>query len=327
MSEKWTTLGFKVAVYANIPTEKDNYENNGVIYKKHSSFLISDQYNIIVLWRLYGLSCMFEYTKKNIDAKQIVVDLHDSQLYGNENLIYDNIDKINNIYFKSVSHRDFFLTYVKSEVNKKLIFDKSLSIANGIQKDIFINDKQITREKYRFCYCSCYMRGLDRILAYMFPIIKSAIPEAELHVYYGMPAKNERNKDYLEMLEQLLKQPGVFDHGKQPLSVISEEKYRSNFNLYYSSTIMETDCISIKESAYVGCIPILSKYSVFKERPGIHLDGDPSDVNDMHIASNMILELLKDDEKIELIRSEIQESEVLKDWEDISKEWISCLKI
>ena len=131
----------------------------------------------------------------------------------------------------------------------------------------------------------------------------------------------------LEMLEKLLKQPGVFDHGKQPLSVISEEKYRSNFNLYYSSTIMETDCISIKESAYVGCIPILSKYSVFKERPGIHLDGDPGDVNDLHQASKIIIELLKDDEKIENIRSEIQKSDVLKDWEDISKEWINCLKI
>lgn len=321
LSENWVKQGYKVAVYGNINDDKNNYEHNGVIYKKHSIFTASDEYNIIILWRLYGLSSMFEYIK-NIKAKQILVDLHDCRLYGEESLVYDNIDVIKNIYFKSDSHRDFFLTNITSKNNKKLIFDKSVSIQNGIRKDIFKNVNNVAREKYRFCYCSCYLRGLDRILAYMFPIIKGNIPEAELHLYYGLPEKNEKNKDYIEMMEKLIVQPGVIDHGKQPLSVIAEEKYKSNFNLYYSSTTMETDCISIKESAYAGCIPIISTLGVFKDRPGIHLKGDPHNIDDIKNACITIIQLLSDDKKIEEIREKIQTSDILKDWNDISEEWI-----
>ena len=117
-----------------------------------------------------------------------------------------------------------------------MVKNKAVSIQNGIRKDIFVNTNNIERERYRFCYCSCYFRGLSAILAYIFPIIKQKIPEAEFHIYYGMPEKNENNEQTILQLEQLMQQPGVTDHGKQPLSVIAEEKYRSNFNLYYSRT-------------------------------------------------------------------------------------------
>ena len=104
-----------------------------------------------------------------VDAQQIVVDLHDSQLYGNEHLIVDNIDKIKNVYFKSDSHRDFFLTNIKHPNDKKVVKNKAVSIQNGIRKDIFVNTNNIERERYRFCYCSCYFRGFVRNFSLYFP--------------------------------------------------------------------------------------------------------------------------------------------------------------
>ena len=153
------------------------------------------------------------------------------------------------------------------------------------------------------------------ILKYKFPIIKANIPEAELHIYYGMEGED---KQFVIQMFQLMQQPGVFDHGRQSHEVICEEKYKSNMNLYYTTTSSEIDCITIKESAYTGCIPILSKYNLFNSRPGIHLPGDPDNPDDLRNVAVSIIKILMDDELIENIRNQVMNSDILYDWDDIS---------
>ena len=65
------------------------------------------------------------------------------------------------------------------------------------------------------------------------------------------------------------------DHGRQSMNMIIREKYLSTFHIYLNNCIGEIDCISIKESLITGCIPIISRFGVFKERHGIQYEWNP----------------------------------------------------
>ena len=137
----------------------------------------------------------------------------------------------------------------------------------------------------------------------------------------------DEDPQFVTTMFQLMQQPGVFDHGRQPHEVICEEKFKSNMNLYYTSTTSEIDCITIKESAYTGCIPVLSKYNLFGSRPGIHLPGNPDEPEDLKNAAVYIIKILMDDKLVENIRNQVVKSEMLYDWEDISNNWLKHLEL
>ena len=316
LSEQWVKKGYTVAVYGNF---EDDVVQNGVQYLKYTKFLISRQYNVLILCRLYGFLPILN-SEKRLKTKKLIIDFHDREMFDNEKLVLHNSDRIDNFYLKSEFHVDFMESKIKEKYLKEEFRRKCIIIPNGIKKDIFTNTNNIERSRYRFCYCSCYTRGLYNILRYIFPIIKQNIPEAEFHIYYGMEWVTDQQ--FITAMKHLMKQPGVFDHGKQPHKIICEEKYKSNLNLYYTTTTAEIDCISIKESAYTGCIPILSQHNLFKSRPGIHLPGDPNDPEDLKRAAMYILKILADDVILENMRKQIMNDEILYDWKDVSDKWL-----
>ena len=84
------------------------------------------------------------------------------------------------------------------------------------------------------------------------------------------------------------------------------------------------DNISIKESSLNGCIPILSQLS---ELSGIHLPGNPDDVNDMIQAAETLVTMIKNDEKIKEIRQKIVSNKQLYSWEDTANQWMEHLQL
>ena len=118
----------------------------------------------------------------------------------------------------------------------------------------------------------------------------------------------------------LLSQPGVMDHGRQPVELISREKYMSTFQLYLSNTRAEIDCISIKESIIAGCLPIISNFGVFKERDGIHYDFN--DDNQIKMAAINIINLLKNPNKVDIYKNQINEfKSKICGWDKTAYEW------
>jgi len=306
----WSKLGKKVAVYGEVPEETIN----GVDYINWKKFPFEATHNIVILWRLYGIWCGPTFPMK---AKNIWLDCHDNfggsfpdawKKYGN---------KINKIFFKSTFHKEEF----EKNTNEKLLKNRYVIIANGIRtKDFLENKDNVIKNPYRFCYCSCYTRGLSEILQFIWPIIYNYEPRAELHVYYGM--NNIRDENVKKMFLQLLSQPGVMDHGRQPLHIISREKHLSSFQLYVTNTSIEIDCISIRESLATGCIPLISNFGVFKEREGIHFDLDDKNIKSFQSVAVKILQLLRQEDTISQYRQQIKKSPLLINWEDISKRWL-----
>lgn len=310
-------IGCKVAVYANL-INPETISYNGVDYFSHYEFGLKTKYNTLVLWRTMGIKpWLTPIMSRNFPLRyqQLYVDLHDNSSVSYR-LILMNIDKITGVFYKSYFH--WALSHHSKAVTP---VDKSIIIANGIRIEKFKPpvDNPIIREPYRLCYASCYTRGLEPILEKTWPLVKKTEPRAELHVYYGMD--NVPDAQFKAKMDKLLQQDGVFNHGRQSVNEIAKEKWRSNFHLYYTSSLFEIDCISIRESLVAGAIPILSKSNLFKYRDGVHIKKTPDEEGAYECLADSILDLFRRPDVCENIRKQLKSSITIMDWESVTKQW------
>ena len=332
----WSKMGKTVAVYG----EFEDINCNGVDYINWKKFPYEHTYKLVILWRLYGMWSILPFP---IKADQIWLDVHDNFLTHNGLMEYlkKYENQINKIFFKSEFQKNQFNEQYQinkfdgtnkstqlinsnlsiTKPNKQLI-EKYVVIPNGIRSN-FLIDSNIQKNPYRFVYCSCYARGLMELLQYTWPVIYKNEPRAELHVYTGMYLiKDEKFKN---MMLQLLSQQGVMDHGSQPMDIIIREKQMSSFHLYITDTLIETDCISIRESLATGAIPLISNIGIFKERDGIHFDLETKNSTVYNNIGIQILQLMKQTNLNEY-REQFKKSKLLINWEEIGNQWINILE-
>jgi glycosyltransferase involved in cell wall biosynthesis len=181
------------------------------------------------------------------------------------------------------------------------------------------------RVPYRMCYCSSHDRGLYMIIKDLWPLIKHLEPHAELHVYYGMGLIPDAN--FKAQVMELLKSDGVIDHGRTPLEEVVKEKRISSFHLYYTDTLGEIDCITIRESLVTGCIPIISDANVFAERDGLRFKWiDQQDPNFrphlQHIAERIVDLIHQPEEVREKYRRLLRQSKTIVGWEQVAEMWL-----
>lgn len=317
LSQEWVKKGKKVVVYANIDS---SVQINGVQYYPWTEFIFSRQYKTLILWRITGVVGPIQL---NVKADTIIVDFHDTICMGSL-LVTDFIKRknIKKIMLKSFYHKEMFLKYIQKYCiyeNVLIANQKIQVLMNGVCRDKFLSDsyKNIQRIITRFCYTSCYTRGLEYILTTVWPVLLKRLPNAELHCYYGLESIHDDEKR--KKLENLLKKSkNVFDHGRQPQDKIIEEKYKSTFHLYWSDKYeSETDCIAIKESLLAGCIPIISNQGVFKEREGIHIKHD----TDVHKFADIIVYHALHNTKLKQLRNKYLNSNTLLSWENVAVLW------
>jgi hypothetical protein len=93
---------------------------------------------------------------------------------------------------------------------------------------------------------------------------------------------------------------------------------------FYLSTQGETDCISIKESALAGCIPVVSSLEVFAERPyTIRIQGDPKEYHTHRNAAATIINLLTNRQAFEEAYNHVQrEIPKVKNWKSVAQSWL-----
>ena len=307
LSENWVRMGKSVIVYGEVPDKIINR----VVYRPWEKFDFNRKYKNLILWRNFGQSTVIPF---NVKADFMAVDVHDNFVGQVATVFTKYYTKCDKVFLKSNYHLQCLLTKVDKHADKS----KIVIIPNGIRVNKFnIQPEETQRNPYRFCYCSCYTRGLDKIIGILWPIIYNYEPRSELHVYYGMNGIQDQNQR--NYLTQLLAQPGVMDHGRQPIEQIIREKYLSTFHFYISNTEAEIDCISIRESLVTGCIPLISNFGVFKERQGLRFEFDTE--KDIKMAAVNIIQLLKNPSQISKFREKIKTDPTIVDWETIALEW------
>jgi glycosyltransferase involved in cell wall biosynthesis len=327
LSTEWVKQGQRVAVYTKLKPENERkITKNGVDYYCWKDFPYHSVLPNVVLWRCTGLLYFLYF---QVTFRSLIVDLHDNISEHDIKILHQFKHFIRKIVLKSQYHIDQF-----KEVCQKngCTFDNGqlISISNGVRLDMLKYQPELygSRQKYRFCYTSCYRRGLVMLLQHTWPIIYRHEPRCELHVYYGMQLFNKDDvnlQNEKKYIQHLLSSPGVMDHGRQPKEIIKREKHLANFHLYFTSCTSETDCIAIKESIALGCIPLLSDVNVFKERDGIHFHlENEHDVKSYEKVAVEVLKLLRmEDDKLEKQREEGMKSRTLQTWKKVSNEWLS----
>jgi len=306
LSKIWTTMGYNVTVYGNVV--EGNYD--GVEYLNFIKFGLFDVYNTLILWRGFGISAI-----KEVKAKKILVDLHDIPTQSYQYLL-NYLDKVDHLFVRSEFHKNLFPPAAR---------EKAIVIQNGIPDYYFdeANTTGITKIKNKLIYASSYDRGLIPILKWGWPIIRSKIPNAELHIYYGMQLLPQAVKD---ILIPLLQQDGIFEHGRVSQKELMERKKESVIH-YYLGSLDETDCISVKESTMVDVIPVVSNLNVFTERDYCIKVNGPSMGETAHkTGAEVIVNLLSDPELynkyINIIRTN---RNVIESWTQVAQKWISFI--
>lgn len=318
LARQWTRMGKRVCVYGDLTVDKEAAA--GVDYFHYKHFNPNQHFKTLIVWRYMGLSLMFTPRLHGYIADRLIVDLHDnlSQAYD---IVAKNLDKIDRVIFKSRYHAGEFV----ASTGTVLPWSKTEVILNGIQTDVFGAGATVNtgRQQYRFCYTSSYTRGLLEILDLWMEIVKVE-PRAELHLYYGTPVA-PGDVFYEAFAGAMRSSKNVCDHGRKPIHIVAEEKWRSTFHLYLTNTIGEIDCIAIRESLVAGCIPILSRNRVFKERDGYFVQGDMADRSNYPQMAIEIVELARDTVRCDALRETLGRSKTICSWEDSAKEWLRMM--
>lgn len=310
LSKIWADAGYKVVVYCpcDCPGIYDNVE-----YRQETTFNWLDKFDTLVVWRnTKVVGCT------DIRANRILMDLH------------DNV-KSSEITDRVIGSVDFFM--VKSNYQAKSLTDlnvpkeKIIVISNG-----GAYPKKLDRPKKDpnyLIYASSYDRGLCYMLMWGWPRIKAQCPDAYLKIFYGWDAfdakpHGEESKIFKEGMQILMKQDGVIDCGRVSQEVLEQEKSKA-FIHYYVGNFQEIDCVSVRESASVGTIPVVSSEAcVFKEKPYCYrIEGNPRTQNMQENAADQIVRLMKNPKFSELLSNNISLDN--ETWESSAKKWLEII--
>jgi FkbM family methyltransferase len=318
LCEEWVKAGKKVAICGNFEEE---LMINDVVYLNWDKFPKDKHVGVLIAWRASGITSLLngEYL-----ADKVVVDFHDNFPYSLEKIDKEQLEQfltsVACFYFKSEYHKKCFEEYRGSPVAE----GKSVVLMNGINTELYAPNEEVVRQPFRFCYYASYHKGLDVLLAKVWPFIFANEPRAELHVYHGM--ENIPEEEYRAKMRFLLGQPGVMDHGRQPLVLVAREKHTSTFHLHINNLVDEVDATTVRESLRAGCIPLISKFGVFLERHGLQFDWDPTNDQLCALIAKDILEKMHNDEFVSDARKQLSQSYMTESYEVVAKKWLDTFQ-
>jgi glycosyltransferase involved in cell wall biosynthesis len=334
LSRRWKRLGYDVTVFCTCDAP-GIYE--GVTYRKVTDLNAVDIFNIIIIWRSIELAAHADF-----EAKVRILDLHDvvSEKHITP-LVLKNIDYI---CVKSNFHADLCRKGLLNPGDIEKLNTKLRIITNGgaYEPELLadpdsekgseenVPDKKGSDERnpYSLIYASSYDRGLYYMLKWGWPRIKAAIPQAELKIYYGWNVYDalKRPPEFKATMQALMKQPGIYEGGRISRKRLVQEKSRASIH-WYTGDFAEIDCITVRESAWVGTMPIVSEQiPVFGEKPYcITIPGNPQTEEMQNLAAEVIIKLMQDPANMEKIRQKCvvppEES-----WDRVAEKWTEIFK-
>jgi glycosyltransferase involved in cell wall biosynthesis len=243
-------LGYEITVYAT-PTDEDGVYD-GIEWRNHWEINPKDEFDIFIAWRNPWV-----FTNK-IKARKTYCWLHD--VMEPEEFTEQRLANMDKIIVLSDYHRSLF---------PDIPDDKFLISANGIDPEEF-DRTDIERIPHRIIYTSSHTRGL-RHLYQIWPDVKKAVPDAELHVFYGWGSFdkiNQNNPERMEwkqmMVDWAKKLDGVADHGKVSQSQIVEESFKADI-WAYPTLFPEIFCITAIKCQAAGAYPVVNNFAALKE--------------------------------------------------------------
>lgn len=183
------------------------------------------------------------------------------------------------------------------------------------------------RNLKRVVYTSSYDRGLEHLLS-MWGDVKQAVPEAELHIFYGwllfdrFYASNPSSMAWKQRQLEKMADVGAVDHGRVPQKELAEFMKESGV-WAYPTHFGEINCISaIKAQAY-GCEPVVVDYAALKEtvRFGRKVEGDIYDEETKETFKKELIDSLNNPMSNEKREDMVAWAQSKYNWDTVAQDW------
>lgn len=188
---------------------------------------------------------------------------------------------------------------------------------------------RMASRQHKLFWGSSYDRGLQHLLK-LWPKIKEAFPDAELHTAYGWNlfdaayANNPERMAWKERMNKLMEAPGITHHGR-----LSKDKLReleSQCGIWaYPTDFQETCCITAMDCQLVGCVPVTIALAALKEtvQSGVKVEGDIYDDETQEAWLKAVLDLMGDEKKWKAEQEKGKAWAKQWSWPEVSKIWLN----
>lgn len=314
LSKELMRLGWLVEVFCNCdaPGVHDGIEYRN--FWEHDPKVLCD---IFIAWR------NSEYVQLAPEGSRVFVWLHDRQ--KPEYWTDERVKHMEKAIVLSKYHR-MDLADIPD--------DKIMISRNGIIPSQFAGASQIQRDHLKCVYASSPDRGLD-VLLELWPEIRKVNKDAHLHVFYGfshtydmLHKDHESMMHYKEHIMQLLKQDGVFYHGRVNHAELHDHFMSAGLWLY-PTHFTEISCITAMKAQAAGAIPVTMTLAALDEtvRHGYKISFGIQDTRARRAFVNITNDLLADPEKQEKIRKPMMAWAIdFFSWAKVANEWNSLFK-
>jgi glycosyltransferase involved in cell wall biosynthesis len=168
----------------------------------------------------------------------------------------------------------------------------------------------------------------------MWADVKEAVPEAQLHIFYGWKLfkqfynDNPERMQWMKEMEKKMTQNGIIHHDR--VSQPELEKWYKQCGIWaYPTDFYEINCISAIKAQLWGCVPVTMDYAALKEtvQYGIKVKGDIYDHEAKKTYKEELIKALKDTKWQEEQRQKMMPWARKKySWENIAKQWTKEFK-
>src|SRR5260221_6516182 len=197
--------------------------------------------------------------------------------------------------------------------------DKFVVAYNGVPLEYY-RGPAVARHRHRLVYTSQVRRGLDRLLD-LFPRIRAAVPEAELHIFGYEHTDAQALRDLHGAT-----QPGVHWRGSLGKRALAHE-LRSAGLMAYPCTLKETFCTAVAEAQAAGLPVVTSDRAALAERvtngvEGFVIPGHAREHGYQEAFVEAVVRLLQDDDLwTRLGWNAARKAHRLYDWDTIAASW------
>ena len=191
---------------------------------------------------------------------------------------------------------------------------------NGIDPSLFREVPGRARDPWRLVYASVPERGLESLLRAIFPAVRAALPQTQLHVF---------SYRSLEPLKPLAG-PGVYLRGSLPKKQLAEELMACSL-MTYPSSFEELGAIAVLEAMAAGVPAVTSALGVLPElvgdgERGVVVGGIPGTRQFVDDYTAAVVRLLQDPQRLERMRLAARRYALQeRSWEAIARVWEQTL--
>lgn len=183
------------------------------------------------------------------------------------------------------------------------------------------------RNKHWVIYQSSYDRGLEHLLK-VWPLVKKAVPDAQLHIFYGWELfvkfyhNNPASMAWKEKMDKLMKQDGVTDHGRVPQNEMREWIEKCGI-WAYPTHFGEINCLSAIKAQAWGAMPVVIDYAALKTtvKWGIKVEGDIYDPKVRENYKNALIDGLTSEKQDEMRPAMMAWARDKFNWTKIATSW------